>query len=194
MNVDLGMVYRTLWGALLIALSAALIVTFLSAASFLRPPIYEPSASLSVQERQPGPPGQGLYPTTPEMILTTRSRPVDEEATKRLELDMEPEELSDNLRVEQSVGKKFIVLTYEDTDRREATQIVNTLAKVASERISQTSQAESGEALTASVYEEARVPRAIEDPKPLRNGLLTLVVVWALCAGLTLAMLVVLRR
>jgi hypothetical protein len=34
----------------------------------------------------------------------------------------------------------------------------------------------------------------VPEPKPLRNGLLTLVGVWALYAGLTLTMLAVLRR
>jgi hypothetical protein len=38
------------------------------------------------------------------------------------------------------------------------------------------------------------VPPAVPESQPLRNGLLTLVGVWALYAGLTLAMLVVLRR
>ncbi len=46
----------------------------------------------------------------------------------------------------------------------------------------------------AAVWEEAQVPPAVPEPKPLRNGLLTLVGVWALYAGLTLAMVVVLRR
>jgi hypothetical protein len=48
--------------------------------------------------------------------------------------------------------------------------------------------------LAAVAWEEAQVPPAVPEPKPLRNGLLTLVGVWALYAGFTLAMFVVLRR
>ncbi|HEY6713272.1 MAG TPA: hypothetical protein VI055_13495, partial [Rubrobacter sp.] len=80
--------------------------------------------------------------------------------------------------------------TYRGTDRKKATQTVNTLARVASERLSEAP----GKNLSAAVWEEAHVPPAVPEPKPLRNGLLTLVGVWALYAGLTLAMLVVLRR
>ena len=54
--------------------------------------------------------------------------------------------------------------------------------------------AASGKNLTAVVWEEAQVPPAVPEPKPLRNGLLTLVGVWTLYAGLTLAMLVFVRR
>jgi hypothetical protein len=38
------------------------------------------------------------------------------------------------------------------------------------------------------------VPPAVPKPKPLRNGLLTLVLVWPLYAGFILALFVVLRR
>jgi hypothetical protein len=81
-------------------------------------------------------------------------------------------------------------LTYRGTDRKKATQTVNALARVASERLSEAG----GKNLTAIVWEEGQVPPAVPEPKPLRNGLLTLVGVWTLYAGLTLATLVVLRR
>jgi hypothetical protein len=81
-------------------------------------------------------------------------------------------------------------LTYRGADRKRAAQTVNTFARVASERLSDAV----GKNLSAVVWEEARVPPAVPEPKPLRNGLLTLVGVWALYAGLTLATLVVLRR
>jgi capsular polysaccharide biosynthesis protein len=99
-------------------------------------------------------------------------------------------ELLDNLKINRGQGTTFIVLTYRGTDRKKAAQTVNTLARVASERLSEVV----GKNLTAVVWEEARVPPAVPEPKPLRNGLLTLVGVWALYAGLTLAMLVVVRR
>jgi capsular polysaccharide biosynthesis protein len=94
------------------------------------------------------------------------------------------------LEIERVQGTTFIDLTYRGTDRKKATQTVNTLARVASERLS----VAPGKNLTAVVWEEAQVPPAVPEPKPLINGLLTLVGVWALYAGLTLAMVVVLRR
>jgi capsular polysaccharide biosynthesis protein len=96
----------------------------------------------------------------------------------------------DNLEIARVRGTTFIDLTYRGTDRKKATQTVNTLARVASQRLSEAGRKN----LTAVVWEEAQVPPAVPEPKPLRNGLLTLVGVWALYAGFILAMFVVLRR
>jgi capsular polysaccharide biosynthesis protein len=94
------------------------------------------------------------------------------------------------LEIRRVPGTTFIDLTYRGTDRKKATQTVNTFASVASERLSEVP----GKNLAAIVWEEARVPPAVPKPKPLRNGLLTLVGVWPLYAGFILAMFVVLRR
>jgi capsular polysaccharide biosynthesis protein len=191
------MAARAVVGALPIAVGAALIVTLLTLASLLRASTYEPSAQVSVELQNLPPPGEGLQTPTQAMIHATGSPPVAKETIGRLGLEMSPAELLDNLTVEQAESKTFIVLTYQGTDRVKATQIVNTLAKVASERISEISAAREAGTLRATVYEEARVPKPPPDPKPLRNGLLTLVMVWAmvwaLYAGLTLTLLAVLR-
>lgn len=198
-NVDAASIARAVGGALLIAIGAALIVTLLTLTFFLRTPTYEPSARVVVdlQSNLPAP-GEGLQTITQAMIHTTESPLVAEETIGRLGLEMSPDELLDNLtieRVQRVESKKFIVLTYQGTNRVKTVQIVNTLAKVASEHISEAGVASVGAGnVTASAYEEARVPKPPPDPKPLRNGLLTLVIVWALSAGLTLAMLAVLRR
>ncbi len=65
----------------------------------------------------------------------------------------------------------------------EATKIVNTLGEVSSELISERSAGSPGSQLTANVYEEAGVPATPVSPRPLRNGLLTLVIGLVLCAG-----------
>jgi len=97
---------------------------------------------------------------------------------------MEPAELLDNLTVERAKNTNFIDLTYEHTNVFVATQVVNTMAEVSSERISETSN------LTATVYKKARVPDypTPVSPKPLRNGLLTLV------AGLALSAVLIVGR
>jgi capsular polysaccharide biosynthesis protein len=199
MNVEAAMVVRVVGGTLLytlpIAIIAAIIVTLVSLAMFLREPIYEPTARVWVERelmivpRAPGPDTR-LTETTPAMVRLATSRPVAKEARRSLGLQAGSAELMDNLEVRRVRGTTFIDLTYPGTDRKKATQTVNTLARVASERLSEVP----GKNLTAVVWEEAQVPPAVPEPKPLRNGLLTLVGVWALFAGFTLAMFVVLRR
>jgi capsular polysaccharide biosynthesis protein len=195
MNVEAAMVARVVGGALLIAIIAAIIVTLVSLAMFLREPIYKPTARVWVErELRIGPPAPGpdtrLTETTPAMVRLATSRPVAKEANRSLGLQADSADLMDNLDIRRVRGTTFIDLTYRGTDRKKATQRVNALARVASERLSEAV----GKNLAAVVWEEAQVPPAVPEPKPLRNGLLTLVGVWALYAGFTLAMLVVLRR
>ena len=199
MNVEAAMVARVVGGALLyalpIAIIAAIIVTLVSLAMFLREPIYEPTARVWVErDLRIGPPAPGpdkrLTETTPAMVRLATSRPVAKETRRGLRLQASSAELLENLEVRRVAGTTFMDLTYPGTDRMKATQTVNTLARVASERLS----VAPGKNLTAVVWEEAQVPPAVPEPKPLRNGLLTLVGVWALYAGLTLATVVVLRR
>ena len=193
--VNGAVVVRVAWGALLIAIFASIIVALVSLAMFLREPIYEPTARVWVQRelmivpRAPGP-YKRLTETTPAMARLAASRPVAIEAKRSFGLQADSAELLDNLKIVPVQGTTFMDLTYRGTDRKKAAQTVNTLARVASERLSEAP----GKNLTAAVWEEAQVPPAVPEPKPLRNGLLTLVVVWVLYAGLTLAMLVVLRR
>src|SRR5918999_2539012 len=196
MNVEAAMVARAVRGALLIAIIAAIIVSLVSLVMFLREPIYEPTARVWVERdllvSQPSPgPHKRLTETTPAMVRLAASRSVAEKARRSLGLQADStDELLENLEVVEVQGTTYIDLTYRDTDRKKATQTVNTVAGVAAERLSEAG----GEKLTAAVWEEAQVPPALPEPKPFREGLLTLVGVWALYAGLTLAMLVVLRR
>jgi hypothetical protein len=117
-----------------------------------------------------------------EMIHAIDSRPVAEEAIRRLELEMTPVELLDNLTVEHVDNTNFIVLTYQGNDPAEATKIVNTVGEVLSEFVSRSGQ------LTATVWEKAVVPVTPVSPHPLRNGLFTLVIGLGLCGGLALAL------
>jgi capsular polysaccharide biosynthesis protein len=195
MNVDRGMVARAMGGALLIALIASMIVTLVSLAMFLREPVYEPTARVwVVRELRIGPPAPGpdnmLTETTPAMVRLASSQPVVNEASKRFELQAGSAELRDNMEIVRVPDSTFMDLTYRGTDRMKATRTANALARVASERLSEAG----GKNLTAVVWERAKVPPAAPRPNPLKNGLLALVGVWTLYAGLTLATMVVLRR
>jgi capsular polysaccharide biosynthesis protein len=126
----------------LVVVLVAVAVTF---ASLTRTPTYEASAQVRVDQQQedkqinPLPtPGQRQ-----DLILTMTyaidSRPVAEEAIQRLELEMTPAELLDNLTIEQVESTSFIVLSYEDTNPERAKQIANTVGKVSSEHTSERS-------------------------------------------------------
>jgi capsular polysaccharide biosynthesis protein len=187
-NAEAAMARRTAVASLLIAVAVGV-------ASFLQTPKYQASAQVWVNQKQG--PQQTNLAGSGEMILTdpkglqaliggmvnaTGSRPLAEETIRRLGLRMEPAELLDNLTVEQIENTSFIVLTYEGTDPVQAKQIANMAGEVSSELISERSVA--GSKLRALVYEEATEPTTPVSPKPLRNGLLTLVVGLALSAAL----------
>ncbi len=181
--------------------AVVLVALGVTGASLLQTPTYEASALVLVVQKEGieapqmellageikpipnAPAGEVLAPTLTD---ATEPRPVAEEVIRRLGLEMAPSELLDNLTVEQVEGTSFLRLTYEGTDVAVATDIVNTMAEVSSERLTNTA----GGDLTASVYEKARVPDnpTPVSPHPLRNGLLTLALGTLLCGGLTLAL------
>jgi capsular polysaccharide biosynthesis protein len=188
-NAEAAMVRRAAVASLLIAVAV-------SVASLLQTPKYEASAQVLVGERSPAQEmGSGkiqLIPLapTPErvekmsqaMAGAIDTRPVAQEALRRLGLKMSPEELLNKLVIEQVESTNFIRLSYEGTDPVQAKQIVNTVGEVSSERISQISAA--GSNLTATVYEKAIVPTTPVSPTPARHGVITLVVGLGLSVGL----------
>jgi capsular polysaccharide biosynthesis protein len=180
------------------AVASLLVAVAVSAASLLQTPKYEASAQVRVDqgqgdqqtyETESGEEIQTLFPKGARLqaiILTLAhfidSRPVAQEAIQRLGLRMEPAELLDNLTAEQVENTSFIRISYKGTDPVQAKQIANTVGKVSSELISERSVA--GSKLRATVYEDAIVPTTPVSPKPLRGGLITLVVGLALSAAL----------
>ena len=186
---DLGRVLlKRLWVVLLVI---ALAVGVAVAASLYQTKTYEASAMLMVGQEQGD--GQdtnlagsveGLQQLTQTMIIAIDIRPVAEEVIQRLGLEMSPDELLDNLDIEQVETSQFIRLSYTDTDAERAEQIVNTVGTVSTERISNTGAAANN--ITATVMERAVVPDAPISPNPLRNGLLAAVLGLMLGVGLAL--------
>jgi capsular polysaccharide biosynthesis protein len=166
-----------------------------TAAGLMQAPEYEASVLMLVgwqqEDQWPNLAGSGeeiqtleyREPPTQTMAHAIHSRPVAAETIGRLDLPMEPEDLLDNLTIEQVEGTQFIRLTYEDTNPEEAARIANTFGQVSSERISElVSESSAGDGqLSATVWEKAAVPENPVSPRPLWNGLLTLIV------GLSLA-------
>ena len=182
-------VLKRLWVILLVV---CVVVGAAVGASLWQTPTYQASAQVWVDQKQGDQQTnlagtvEGLQTIILTMIHAIDSRPVAEEAIQRLNLDMTPADLLDNLTIEQVESTSFIVLTYESNDRVEATKIVNTVGQVSSELISERSAA--GSQLTANVYEEAVVPESPVSPNPLRNGVLAAVFGVMLGIGLALLM------
>ncbi|HEY6712994.1 MAG TPA: Wzz/FepE/Etk N-terminal domain-containing protein, partial [Rubrobacter sp.] len=129
-------VLKRLWVILLVV---CVVVGAAVGASLWQTPTYEASAQVWVDQKQTDQQTnlagtvEGLQTIILTMIHAIDSRPVAEKAIQRLELDMTPAELLDNLTIEQVESTSFIVLTYEDTDPVRARQIANTVSKVSSE-------------------------------------------------------------
>jgi capsular polysaccharide biosynthesis protein len=178
-------------GAITASLLVAAVVT---AASLLQTPTYEASALLGMEKdlsdgkMHPIPPLGERQALTQTMIMVANTSPVARETIQRLGLDMPPEELLSNLSVVHVVQvetSQYIRLTYTDTDPARAQQVVNTVGQVTSEHVS--SEGPIGaNGMRATLYDKASMPETPVSPKPLRNGLLTLVVGLVLCAGLAL--------
>jgi capsular polysaccharide biosynthesis protein len=162
-------------------LAAVLAACAVASASLQQTPTYEASALMWVDWRQEGRWETLEYrvpPPTQEIMHTIGTRGVAQEATQRLGLQMDPDELLDKLTVEQVENTGFMRLTYEGTDPAKAARIVNTVGEVFSDFVSTRSSS-----FTVTVWEKVAAPETPVSPHPLRNGLLTLVTGLALCAG-----------
>ncbi len=153
-------------------------------ASLLQEPIYEAEAEVWIdpgaEEIQTLPSySEDLQQFIPSRPRAIDSRPVVDEVLRRLGSKMAPSEFLNNLTIVPLEGTNLIRLTYEDNSAAKAADIVNTTALVSSKRIPE-----------AAVYVKARVPTTPTpvSPRPVRNGLLTLVTGLVLCGGLTLAL------
>jgi len=198
LSVDPRIARRAAAGAMVAVVLVAVAVSW---GSYLQTPTYAASAQVLVgwqqgdqqtyvtrsgEEIQPLPPSpsvEKLQELTQAMVYAIDSRPVAQEAIQRWELETTPDVLLDNLTVEQVEGTQFIVLTYEDSDPMRARQIANTVGEVSSKHISERSSP-----FRATVWEKAALPEYPVSPRPLRNGLLTLVI------GLVLSTVLVLPR
>jgi capsular polysaccharide biosynthesis protein len=180
-------------GALAASLLVAAVVAMFSAT---RTPTYEASAVLLVaqQEQNAGKiqPIPNYHPhrlggrqaLAQTMVIDIETRPVAKEAIRRLGLEVSPEELLDNLTVDvEQVGTaQSIQLSYTDTDPMRARLVVNAVGRVSSERISEADAISNN--ITANVWKKAEISVTPASPKPLRNGLIALVVALALSAAL----------
>jgi capsular polysaccharide biosynthesis protein len=179
--LSLREILRVFWKrAWIIILVTLVLVGTAVGASLVQTPVYEASAKLLLGQKQDEdqlPSNlmgsvEGLQQLTHTMAAAVDSRPVAEETIQRQGLQMNPQNLLDNLTVEQLEDTQFLQLTYSDTDPERAQEIVNAVSDVSSTKIAEANASSSD--ITVMVWEYAAVPRAQISPDPVRNGLLAL--------------------
>jgi capsular polysaccharide biosynthesis protein len=155
--------------------------------------MYESSVRLVVSQNQEGNKSgslgsdvQGLQQLTRTLAEGVKSRLIAELVIERLGLQMSPEEFLDHLNVQQVRDTQYIQIAYADASPESAQQVANTLGEVFSERVSEVSPV--GDATTVAVWDPAAVPDEPTSPKPVRNGLLGLVLGLMLGLGIALLM------
>lgn len=177
----------------LIVLIIVLIEGLAVGSSFLQTPQYEGSIKVLIGQES----GAKVAPVsvydlqqlTLTMAQAVDTYPVADAVIRRLNLSMSPEALVDKLDSEAIEETQFIEVTYPDSDPRRAQRMVNAVGDAFSEQVSTISP--SANAVTATVWEEARVPESPVSPDPVRRAFFALVIGAIVGAGLALLLEVI---
>jgi len=185
----LNLVWRRLW---LILLTVVVVVGTVGAITMEQTPIYSASVKILVGQEQesigPGSLGgdvQGLQKLTTTMSEAAKSSPIVEAVIQQRNLPMNEEDVLENLTVRPIGETHFVQIDYEDPSPERAQLIANTVGEVFAKKISEVSP--SAYAVTATVWQQAKVPTEPVRPNLLLNILLALVV--GLMVGLGIAFL-----
>jgi capsular polysaccharide biosynthesis protein len=176
---------RRMWIVILVPL---LTVSAAIGASLLQQPVYDATAEVVVSPR-----GQqdnlsntisGLQVLAIEMQAAGLNRSMVE---KIVNAQGEPSavsaaDLNDNLTIAQLEDTRYLTLTYSDTDRNRAQEVVNSAAEIFAREAPEASGVADYAAVQVSAY--AAVPPSPEDPDLLRNGFGALVIGLMLGVGL----------
>jgi capsular polysaccharide biosynthesis protein len=172
----------------LIVLIIVLIEGLAVGSSFLQTPQYEGSIKVLIGQES----GAKVAPVsvydlqqlTLTMAQAVDTYPVADAVIRRLNLSMSPEALVDKLDSEAIEETQFIEVTYPNSDPRRAQRMVNAVGDAFSEQVSTISP--SANAVTATVWEEARVPESPVSPDPVRRAFFAFVIGAIVGAGLAL--------
>ena len=156
--------------------------------SLAQPPEYEASIKIIIGQggklTQDPVAQAGLMDITDTMVVAVDTRPVAQGVIRKLGLDYTSKEVLKNVSAQRIGATQFIEVTYTDPDPERAKRVANTMGSVFSEEIAGISPG--SDAITASVWEPATVPTSPEDPDPIRNGFMALVLGAMLGVGLAL--------
>ena len=179
---------RRLWIVILLPI---LTVGTAVGVSLLQTPVYEASARVVVSPRE-GATQQdnlsntisGLQALAIEMEAAGLNRSMVEDIVKA---QGEPgavseADLNNNLTIAQLEDTRFLTLTYNDTNKIRAQEVVNNAAEIFAKKAPEASGVAADAAVRVSAY--AGVPPAPEEPDPVRNGLGALVIGLMLGVGL----------
>ena len=176
---------RRMWIVILVPL---LTVSAAIGASLLQQPVYDATAKVVLSPR-----GQqdnlsntisGLQALAIEMQAAGLNRSMVEDIvnTQGEPSAVSEADLNDNLTIAQLEDTQFLTLTYKDTDRNRAQEVVNNAAEIFAREAPEASGVADYAAVQVSAY--AGVPPAPEDPDLLRNGFGALVIGLMLGVGL----------
>jgi capsular polysaccharide biosynthesis protein len=181
---DLFLTFRKRWwvvALMMIALTAASV-----GYSLMQPPVYESSIKILVgQDRgiaeQPVN-VNGLLALNKTVAEAVNSRPIAQAVIEQEDLRVDPGTLLDNLEVVAIEETQFVAVSYRDSDKQRARRVANAVGDVFSTRFAQ--ENDTGSFITATVWEPAGPAGAPISPRPLRNGLLALMIGAVLGTGL----------
>lgn len=157
-----GIILRHLW---IVVLLVFVLTGAALGIGLAQTPTYEASIKVLVGQRQEGAVAglssdvEGLQQLTGTLTQAVDSRPVAEVVIERLNLEMSPESLLDNLEAQQVAESNFIEVTYQDSQPERARLIANTTGQELTALIAEVSP--DNYAVTATVWETAETP---DDP------------------------------
>lgn len=133
-------IWRRKWIVMLV------VVVFVGAAALFtltRPAYYESTTKLLVMQKAGEAPSsigaqvEGLGEITVTIAEVVATRPIANATIQQLGLAMSPDDLLDNLQVEQVPATQVIEVSYQDPDPARAQQVANTIGKVFSEQVAE---------------------------------------------------------
>ena len=179
---------RRLWIVILVPI---LTVSAALGVSFLQQPVYDASATVVVSPKGGTQDNfsntiSGLQALAIEMEAAGLNRSMVEEIVNTVESSaVSAAEINNNLTIAQLEDTRFLTLTYSDTVKGRAQEVVNVAAKTFAEKAPEASGVAANTVVNVNAH--AGVPPTPEEPDPLRNGFGALLI--GLMLGIGLAFL-----
>lgn len=179
---------RRLWIVILVPI---LTVSAALGVSFLQQPVYDASATVVVSPKGGTQDNfsntiSGLQALAIEMEAVGLNRSMVEEIVNTVESSaVSAAEINNNLTIAQLEDTRFLTLTYSDTVKKRAQEVVNVTAKTFAEKAPEASGVAANTDVNVNAL--AGVPPTPEEPDPLRNAFGALLI--GLMLGIGLAFL-----
>ena len=185
MEIDLWEIFRALKKRALMILAAALLCACVACAYtlILVTPMYTSSAAMLVLSKEEANVSTadlqvGAQLTNDYAVLIT-SRPVLQEVTDTLDLDMNYKQLEKNITVTNPEETRILELTVKNPDPEMAKKIVDTLSEVSSQYIGEQMEVD-----PPKIIEEGEIPTQRTSPSMSKNVLLGFMAGLIVSAGL----------